>query len=326
MQGLLSWLRKYNNPIMIAMHDQADPDAVGSTIALIHMIRYINPRIKVSVYKPDLSRLSRNLLLHLDYELPLISEDDSHTTLILLDNPSIPSELDQVSRKIIIIDHHIKQEVNTHLLFDIRSQKVTSTSEIITQLYRIGKIPLNVESVKALLAGMIFDTRRFLYVNSELFDNISYLIRDHPKTYKEILPLFTSKRPLVERIACIKATQRMKRVEIGKFQILLSHVSSFEAAAARSLIFLGGDLAVVVGRHTDSTRISFRAESDFVKVTDISLGRDIIPLLLKEFGGSGGGHDGAAGYNNEVRMDLKAIFDFILMILTNLMTNNEKHL
>ncbi|PWI49455.1 hypothetical protein CEE45_01300 [Candidatus Heimdallarchaeota archaeon B3_Heim] len=324
-EEFISWLRKNNKSIILAMHNQADPDAVGSAIALIHLIKYVNPQIEVSVYDPDLSGLSQKLLLHLDYELPIVSEYDISTLLILLDNPSIPLKLNQPERKIIIIDHHVKQEIKTKLLFDIRKRKVTSTAEIIVLIYQIGNIPLNAISVKSLLAGIIFDTRRFLYVKNELFNKIVYLLQDYPTAYRELLPLFTSTRSFDERIACIKAAQRMKRVEIKKFQIVLSHVSSFEAAAARSLIYLGGDLSIVVARLSDHSRISLRATSEFTKSTNISLGRDIVPLLIDKFEGTGGGHDGAAGYNSSTRMDLKLVFDFLLHNLTDLIKKNQEN-
>ncbi|MHA1976422.1 MAG: DHH family phosphoesterase [Candidatus Hodarchaeales archaeon] len=321
----LSWLRRNQESILLVLHEQADLDAVGSAIALIHMIKYINPQLEVTVHNPDLSQLSKQLLLHLDYEFTENAQINSSTPLILLDNPAIPSDLNQPDRKIVIIDHHVKQEIRADLLFDIRTQKVTSTAEIISQIYRIANIPLNAISVKAIIAGIIFDTRRFLHANSQLFDNMSYLLQTYPDAYNEILPLFSSTRPSAERIACIKASQRMTRAEVGNFQVLLSHVSSYEAAAARSLIYLGGDLSVVVARRSDHTRLSLRATSDFIKATDISLGRDIIPLLIKEFGGSGGGHDGAAGYNNSNRMDLKTLFDYILKNLVKIFKENKQN-
>ncbi len=319
LKEFLNWLRQNDNSIILAMHEQADPDAVGSAIALIHIIKILNPQIEVYVFNPILSRLSKQLLLHLATEFTVYSEnpeEDTLTPLIILDNPTIPEILNQADRKIILIDHHVNQEISLELLFDLRTQKVTSTAEIILQLSRIGNIPLNAISIKALLAGIIFDTRRFLYANSSLFDNVTYLMRAFPEAYNEILPLFTSTKSIAERIACIKAAQRMKRVELATFQIIFSHVSSFEAAAARSLIFLGGDLVIVVSRQSDHTRISFRASSDFITETSISLGRDIIPLLINEYGGTGGGHDGAAGYNVSINMNLKEINDFLLLTLT----------
>ena len=320
---LVGWLRNNNQPLTLAMHEQADPDAVGSAIALIQLIKYVNPQKLVTVHDPDLSLLSKQLLIHLNYDLPEIVKNELATPLILLDNPAIPIKLNHVQRQIIIIDHHVKQDVGTKLLYDIRTQKVNSTAEIIAEIYRIENIPLNAISVKSILAGIIFDTRRFLYMNSKLFETISYLLQTYPEAYNEILPLFTSTRPSTERIACIKASQRMKRVEVGKFQILLSHVSSYEAAAARSLIFLGGDFSVVLARRSDHSRLSLRATPDFIKTTNVSLGQDIIPLLIEEFGGTGGGHDGAAGYNNSFQMDIKTLFDFILKVLTKKLEENH---
>ncbi len=318
-EKFINWIEVNDEPIILAMHEQADPDAVGSVIALIQLIKHINPNLYVSVHKPDLSQLSKQLLLHLEYDLPEKEHKEQLNPLILLDNPLIPKELNQDDRKIVIIDHHVEQEPQSPLFVDLRTQTATSTAEILIRIIRTGKIPLERIIVKSLLAGIIFDTRRFRYTNSDLFDNVSYLLQAFPDSYDEILSIFTSSRPLSERIACIKATQRMKRVEIRNHQILFSHVSSFEAAAARAFIFLGGDIAIIIARQSNHTRLSLRASANIIKKTNISLGRDIVPLLINEYGGTGGGHDGAAGYNIPIRMDMKIIFDFILKNLRKLL-------
>jgi nanoRNase/pAp phosphatase (c-di-AMP/oligoRNAs hydrolase) len=46
-------------------------------------------------------------------------------------------------------------------------------------------------------------------------------------------------------------------------------------------------------------------------------------VIIKKFGGNGGGHDGAAGYNTTVKIELKEFQDFILLILKSLITSKS---
>jgi len=175
-----------------------------------------------------------------------------------------------------------------------------------------------------MIAGIVFDTRRFLYTNDRLFEIMAFLLHEFPASYADILPLFTNPRSKAERIACIKAAQRMKRFMLNNVQILISHVSSFESAAARSLIFLGGDIAFVIATRDDHSRVSMRSSLNFTQNTKISLGKDVIPAIITEFGGNGGGHDGAAGYNTNVKIELKEFQAFILRILKSMISSRCK--
>ena len=162
---------------------------------------------------------------------------------------------------------------------------------------------------RSLISGIIFDTRRFLYSDQKLFECISYLLSSNPEAYLEAQTLFSSSKSISERTACLKAAQRMKRIQIDDSILLISHVSSYEAAAARSLIFLGGDIAIVIANRKTETRISLRMSSEFQEKTKLSLGKDVVPALIAKFGGTGGGHDAAAGYNTGV-LEVDAVKTF----------------
>ncbi|MHA2175188.1 MAG: DHH family phosphoesterase [Candidatus Hodarchaeales archaeon] len=305
------YLKENKNNIVLILHTQADPDAVGSAIALIHFIKTIKPVYEVKIFQPELSALSERLLHLLNYRLPITEEINDTDLVMFIDNSNINDFDLKPDNKIIVIDHHVKQEKLARLLFDFRFESSTSTAEIIARLYKRSNVPLIKISVQSIIAGIVFDTRRFLFANTHLFKLVNYLLYEFPEVYDEILALFTSTKSRAERIACIKAAQRIKRLEVQKIQILISHVSSFEAAAARSLILLGGDVVIVVSYQGSRSRISLRSTTDFFKTTNISLGKDLIPKLINKYGGTGGGHDGAAGYNLDRKINLKEFTSFV---------------
>lgn len=295
----VDFIRDYRGTIVLVMHSQADLDAVGSTIALIHFITQLNQNLCIRVLEPNLSHLGQELAEKSLLKFDQITLSDLHPpiTLIFVDTNQINSEVFSPKNKYIIFDHHIPTNLEIPLVFDFRLPSFRATAEIISCLYSQTKISLIPEIIRCLLAGLLFDTRRFLYADLELFECITYLLSGNPRIYDEVITLFSSSRSYSERTACIKAAQRMKKHLIGNKVLLLSYVSSYEASAARALTSLGGDVAIVIAKRKSETRISLRATPEFIYETGISLGKDVVPALIAQFGGIGGGHDAAAGYN-----------------------------
>src|SRR3972149_3758652 len=100
-----------------------------------------------------------------------------------------------------------------------------------------------------------------------------------------------------ERTARIKACRRAKLVKINDWIIAFSHVSAYQASAARALVDLGAHVAAVAGKRDDGVEVSFRCTREFNMDTGIHLGRDIANPLGELLKGMGGGHAAAAGAN-----------------------------
>ncbi|UCE14013.1 MAG: DHH family phosphoesterase [Candidatus Heimdallarchaeota archaeon] len=318
-EHFVTFLRNIQGTVVLIMHSQADPDAVGSAIAMTHFIQAINPNLSISTLEPDVSRLGQKLLDMTDFQFSFvnINEVKPPCLCILVDTSAINQEFISPENQFVILDHHHLVKLEVELAFDFRFDSFRATAEIVTCLYYQAKIPLKLPVVKALLAGIIFDTRRFLYADRELFECIDFLLSEYPNAYPEVINYFSSKRSSSEKMACIKAAQRMKKFQIGDKILLFSHISSFEAAAARALITLGGDVGVVIANRKNETRISFRTTPDFPMETGISLAKDIIPALIDHFGGTGGGHDGAAGYNSK-ELEINSVKSFIFQLFKNI--------
>lgn len=320
--NFFDFLQKYQGMVILVMHSQADPDAVGSAIALTHLIRVLNPNLIIRTLEPELSALGQNLLDITNFQFDPIKMDQitSPFLCIFLDTNFIDSKLIAPENRFVIIDHHIRSSLEVEIAYDFQFDSFWATAEIIASLYYHAKISLTPQVIKGLLAGIVFDTRRFLYADRELFECVNFLLRVDSDVYFETMKIFSSSRSYSEKLACIKAAQRMKKHQINDKILLFSHVSSFEAAAARSLIFLGGDVAIVVANRNQETRISFRASPDFQKETGVSLGKNIIPVLINQFGGTGGGHDSAAGYNSTL-LDIKSVKKFLFWLFGEVLEN-----
>lgn len=311
--------------VILSMHPQADPDAVGAAIAITHLIHAINPNLIIRILEPELSTLGQNLLEITDHKFIAIEANQIRSPIfgIFLDTNSINSHLIVPENQFAIIDHHIRTPLAVEIAYDFQLDSFWATTEIIASLYYYAEIALTPQIIKSLLAGIIFDTRRFLYADRELFECVNFLLRDNLTAYFETMSLFTSSRVYSEKSACIRAAQRMKRYNINDKILLFSHVSSFEAAAARSLINLGGDIAIVIANRKHETRISMRTSQEFLKDTDVSLGKDIIPELINQYEGTGGGHDSAAGYNSTM-LEIKTVKKFLLELFERIIKRKNK--
>jgi hypothetical protein len=86
-------------------------------------------------------------------------------------------------------------------------------------------------------------------------------------------------------------------LRVGPWLIALSHVSAYQASAARGLVSLGAHVAVVAGKKGDNIQVSFRGVREFHEKTGIHLGTDLAKPLGEFLGGMGGGHAVSAGAN-----------------------------
>ena len=117
--------------------------------------------------------------------------------------------------------------------------------------------------------------------------------------FKQSYTQYGGVRPFgIQKTTFLKAAQRMKWRQDGKWLIAQSIVGSFESGSARLLIVLGADIALVAsGNKKGEMRISTRASNRIVS-EGFNLTK-ILEEIAEINGGSAGGHPGAAGYNGK---------------------------
>jgi nanoRNase/pAp phosphatase (c-di-AMP/oligoRNAs hydrolase) len=198
---------------------------------------------------------------------------------------------------LIVIDHHASHpETEQKATFSITDEKASSACEIVYSLFKEAEVKPAIDEARALFLGIAFDTRHFILARSATFKAIADLIDIGVKP-EETLPLLSLPMEPSERIARLKASKRIRLLKINEWLIAFSHVSAYQASAARALVALGAHVAIVAGQHNEKTQISMRASPDFFEKTGIHLGRDIAKPLGEYLHGMGGGHAVSAGVN-----------------------------
>lgn len=169
-------IKKYPR-IVIARHVGADPDALGSSIGLKHIIEATFPEKEVYVVGYPASKFK--YLGMLDKWQPELAKN---ALLIVTDTPD-KKRIDGVNPedfdKVIKIDHHpfIDQFGDIEWV----DETASSASQMVIELAFDTKLKMTKEAAEKLYIGLVADTNRFLfyYTTPKTFQLVSKLIGDY---------------------------------------------------------------------------------------------------------------------------------------------------
>jgi len=312
---IISLIDKLNAKLVVLLcHHNADPDALGAAFAFSRLLERLRPELSIEIAAAQgPSKLSKSMLKALPVKLTEQPRIEEANLIVLLDTNTI-QQLGEWSEKVkasnsplIVIDHHASHpETERIATLCVAEEEASSTCEIVYRFFKEAEVEISEVEAKALFLGIAFDTRHFVIAKSTTLKTVADLI-DAGVKVEEALPLLSLPMEYSERIARLKASRRVKLMDTKGWLIALSHVSAYQASAARALIALGVHVAIVAGQRGDTVQISLRASRDFHEKTGIHLGRDIAKPLGEYLHGMGGGHSVSAGANGvgDVEASLK---------------------
>ena len=283
-------IKKYDN-IVIARHISVDPDAMSSQIALRDSIRLTFPEKKV--YAIGNGTVRFNYMGKLDHGIDYSSLEN--VLLIVLDTPDKRRiDMDEHHLKYdysIKIDHHPFVEKTTDLEF-IQDTK-SSAAEVVCDLLKNTKLIMNKEIAETLYCGIVSDTNRFLFNNSnqDTFKTIAYLIEkyniDITKCYNNLY-----KRPFEEVKLLGYMAQNMKLTEngVGYIKVTNEILTKYNLDSASS-----GNL-INEFNHIEGVLVWITATEDtknsIIRISIRSRG-PVINKVAEKY--NGGGHKMASG-------------------------------
>jgi len=300
--------KKELKKVAILCHHNADPDAVCSAIALSELLRALRPGLEIECHSPEgVSKLSKRLLERFGFPFSREIDLELVDAIFMVDTnnteqlESLKELVEERAREVplIVIDHHARHPSTERLAtIYIVDDKASSTCEVISGLYEELGLPLSKQVAEALFLGIAYDTKHLLLAGAKTFLTIAKLVEAGARP-RELIPLLSMEMDYSERVARLKACARARIYRFGDWLVAVSHVSAFQASAARALISLGAHLAIVAGEREGRLRVSMRATGDFASKTGIHLGRDLARPLGESIKGMGGGHALSAGANGE---------------------------
>ncbi len=304
-------LRSYRN-ILFLCHKNADADALGSAYALQRIFGG-----HIGVWDSP-STMASMLAERLKAEVLIAPDLSSYDLVVAVDTSTLVQTGYKSLGRCAIIDHHAPGDLAE--VCDLALARIcSSTAELVYNLYRKNGLAFDGDVAFVLVLAVITDTGHFRYAGSEAFEAVGHMLAEGGIRYAEVAD-FLGQVPvdLSSRIAVLKAASRITLHRVGDHLIVESKVSSFASQAATALVNLGADVAFVGSEKDRERRISGRVR----RGVDLDLAR-LLQEVGKKFGGSGGGHAGAAGVVITADLD-KALHECVDMAVARLL-EHDKH-
>ncbi len=288
----------------VICHRNADPDAYLSAYAMSSLIRKLAPWCRVTIGTPGgVTALTAKLSKRFPHEgAEKWSEDYDLCVAVdvgdeeLLDDWRAKME-DSRGVKV-LVDHHPIREggVYDHMIVD---EAATSAAEVVCRIFFRKGLDVERDVAQALLEAIMFDSSHLTIAGPEGLRTVVALL-DRGADLAEARRELRMDPDYGEVLAKLKGAQRLKIFRVGEWVASTSLIGSFQAHVARSLVYLGADVAVAAGESEGETRVSLRSTQRFAERSGVRLGKDVAEHVAAKLGGHGGGHATAASYSTKV--------------------------
>lgn len=305
MQQLQRVLRDIES-LAIVTHDNPDPDAIASALALKRLATVAGCTPEICYYGEITHQENRAFVNVLDIELRNLTDDDDLSEfdgLALVDHsrPGVNDQLPATATVDIVIDHHPPRTPIDARFVDLRSD-VGATSTLLVDYLDRFNIPIDETVSTALLFGIHVDTNGFSREMSQTdFTAAATLVPSANFGMLERIETPSISPQTFETIANAISNRRIEGSVLLSGVGELAERDALAQAADRMLDLEGISTTLVYGVANGVIYVSARSRG-----TDIDLGE----RLREAFGqiGSAGGHVDMAGAQIELGV-LEAIED-----------------
>jgi nanoRNase/pAp phosphatase (c-di-AMP/oligoRNAs hydrolase) len=294
--------------ILLITHSGCDVDAICAAASLFFFLKRKN---RAEIVVPEHIALPAKTLakrLGIPYRVAKGLSPKGIDCLFLVDfnelkmAGALAQEISSFQGQVFLVDHHRPpQKSIASPQNSIVDQNAVASCEIVFDWLKKSGIGLDEKTAACIAAGIVTDSAFFLTANSRTFAIMSEALEKSGRTFSSITSLFSVKQTFDEKVAKLKAAKRARIFLVSEYVVAASDVGSFEADAASALTRIGADIAFVGDSDEGKLRISGRASQGVVKKEGFDLAKHVFQKLPLSFGGSGGGHAGAAGFNGKGR-------------------------
>ncbi|MFC4549453.1 MULTISPECIES: DHH family phosphoesterase [Halorussus] len=291
--GLRRALREIEGTLGVFMHDNPDPDAIASAVALSRVAESVGVDAEACYFGAISHQENRAFVNLLDLDLRNVEDDvdlSEFGAVALVDHsrPGVNDQLPPDTDVHVVIDHHPPKEPVEAEFVDLRSD-VGATSTLLAEHVQRLDVALTEDVATALLYGIRVDTKDFAReVSTADFEAASYLLPHADIATLERVETPSISADTFETIARAIRNRRLDGTILATCVGSLADRDALAQAADRLLNMEGVTTTLVYGFRNGTVYVSARARG-----TDIDLGE----TLRDAFGqiGSAGGHADMAG-------------------------------
>ncbi len=302
--------------VAVVTHRNADPDALGAVVGILGLCRNLGVDC-TCMFPEGVSAASKRLIEALGVDLPCVETEGVRHDLAVIVDVSSPDQMGVFSHLVeevpyILVDHHSANRLVEGAVLALYDPQAPSSSELVALTLEELGASLDAWEASLLLGGIVYDTRRFLRARHGTFRAAAYLAVQGAD-YQEVLSALQRRgeEDYSEKVAKLKAASRSRVFTADGLLVVVTHVGAFESSAARALLELGADVAIVVSEQRGGVRVSGRAKQSATS-RGVRLG-SFMERLADAMGGTGGGHDAAAGATGSVGLE-----DALRLVVENL--------
>ena len=292
----------------VICHRNADADAYLSAYALSSLFRALAPDCEVEIVTPGgMTTLTTKLSSKFSHKIASGGTAKDYDVYVAVDvgDEELLNEwkerLAGAGGVKVLVDHH---PLRSSGLYDrvLVDESATSAAEVVYSLFEAKGVKPDSMTSQALLEAILFDSSHLAIAGEGGLRAAVSLIglgADLASARKDL----RGEPDIGEVMAKLKGAQRIKIYRAGRWVVATSLVGSFQAHVARSLVYLGADLALVAGETEGETRVSLRATQRFMDLAGVKLGTQVAEEMAKRLGGHGGGHSTAASFSTSAGED-----------------------
>ncbi|MFB6136100.1 MAG: DHH family phosphoesterase [Halobacteriaceae archaeon] len=289
--GLRAALREVEGTLGVFTHDNPDPDAIASAVALVRVAEAFGVDAEVCYFGEISHQENRALVNLLGFDLRNCEPGDEreYGEIALVDHgrPGVNDQLEEGIEPKIVIDHHPVEEVRADFA-DVRPD-VGASATLLTEYVKWFDVSIEGPVATGLLYGIRVDTNEFTRELTPMdFEAAAYL---HPYVDVSVLERVESPNVNADTFDTIARAIRNREVRGSSLVSVVGPIADRDAlaqAADRLLTMEGVTTALVAGFTEGTIFVSARSRG-----SDVDLGE----ALREAFGdlGSAGGHADMAG-------------------------------
>ena len=305
---------------LIIAHRHADLDAYAASYGIASLLKRLNSKIDVVLAAPQgYGSLVKHIKSFYPYKITEKPDFSDNDLIVIVDtgDPHMLEEwlelIKKSKSKKILIDHHPISDSETIVNHNIIRDTYTSTCEIVIDIFDAKKIKIPQKVAEVLLLGILADSGHLTLAECTTIGYVSKLCKSGASISKA-RKLISIKRDRSEKIARLKAGQRLRIYKSDEWLFAVTSVGSFHASGAKALLDIGADIALAIGNVNEEVRGSFRATRNFSSKTGIHTGIDLAHEIGKQIKGTGGGHKGASSFSG--KMPIKNMIDMALTMIS----------